>query len=109
MHQPPKPARFFREGDKIAFGNTTLEVIHVPGHSPGGVALYNEDEKMLIAGDILFYGSIGRTDLPGGEHELLINGIKEKLLVLDPSTQVFPGHGPETTIGDEIKNNPFLQ
>ncbi|GET20067.1 MBL fold metallo-hydrolase [Prolixibacter denitrificans] len=109
MHQPPKPAKFFDEGDEITFGNTTLKVIHVPGHSPGGVAFHNAKEKMLIAGDILFYGSVGRTDLPGGEHEALITGIKSKLLGLDPATKVFPGHGPETTIGDEIKNNPFLQ
>lgn len=109
MHQPPKPAKFFEEGDEITFGNTTLKVIHVPGHSPGGVAFHNAKEKILIAGDILFYGSVGRTDLPGGEHEALITGIKSKLLGLDPATKVFPGHGPETTIGDEIKNNPFLQ
>jgi hydroxyacylglutathione hydrolase len=109
MHQPPKPARFFNEGDEIKFGNTQLTVIHVPGHSPGGVAFHNPEEKVLIAGDILFYGSIGRTDLPGGEHERLIRGIKEKLLILDPATQVFCGHGPDTTIGNEIENNPFLQ
>jgi len=106
--KPPLPGHFFVDGEVLSFGNSTLKVIFVPGHSPGGVAFYSEADKMLIAGDILFYGSVGRTDLPKGNHEQLITGIKEKLLVLDPDVRVYCGHGPETTIGAEKRNNPFL-
>jgi len=106
--KPPLPGHFFVDGEILSFGNSTLKVIFVPGHSPGGVAFYSEADKMLIAGDILFYGSVGRTDLPKGNHEQLITGIKEKLLVLDPDVRVYCGHGPETTIGAEKRNNPFL-
>jgi hydroxyacylglutathione hydrolase len=106
--KPPLPGHFFVDGEILSFGNSTLKVIFVPGHSPGGVAFYCEAEKMLFAGDILFYGSVGRTDLPKGNHEQLITGIKEKLLVLDPDVRVYCGHGPETTIGAEKRNNPFL-
>ncbi|MGE5448826.1 MAG: MBL fold metallo-hydrolase, partial [Bacteroidales bacterium] len=79
-----------------------------PGHSPGGVVFYNPDEKIMIAGDVLFYGSIGRTDLPGGSYERLVTNIKTKLLILPEDTTVYSGHGPETSIGFEKKNNPFL-
>jgi len=106
--KPPLPGHFFVDGEVLSFGNSTLKVIFVPGHSPGGVAFYSEADKMLIAGDILFYGSVGRTDLPKGNHEQLITGIKEKLLVLDSDVRVYCGHGPETTIGAEKRNNPFL-
>lgn len=99
---------FFREGDRITFGSSFLEVIEAPGHSPGGVVFYNPEQKILIAGDVLFYGSIGRTDLPGGSFELLTGNIKTKLLTLPEETVVYCGHGPETTIGFEKKNNPFL-
>jgi len=102
------PDAFFREGDQIAFGNSYLEVIESPGHSPGGVVFYNPEEKILIAGDVLFYGSIGRTDLPGGSYEQLTRNIRTKLLILPEETIVYCGHGPETTIGFEKKNNPFL-
>ena len=85
-----------------------MKVIYVPGHSPGGVAFYSEADKLLIAGDILFYGSVGRTDLPKGNFEQLITGITEKLMILDPDTKVYCGHGPETTIGAEKHSNPFL-
>ena len=108
MLQPPKAGRFFEDGDAIIFGNSTLKVIHVPGHSPGGVAFYSEIDSLLIAGDILFYGSVGRTDLPKGNHVQLISGILGKLMVLPKNVEVYCGHGPETTIGDEKKNNPFL-
>jgi glyoxylase-like metal-dependent hydrolase (beta-lactamase superfamily II) len=102
------PDLFFREGDRITFGNSYLQVIEVPGHSPGGVVFYNPENKILIAGDVLFYGSIGRTDLPGGSYQQLTGNIKSKLLVLPDDTTVYCGHGPETTIGFEKANNPFL-
>jgi len=108
MPKSPLPVAFFEEGDTITFGNSSLEIIFVPGHSPGSVAFYSEAEKLLIAGDIIFNGSVGRTDLPRGNHEQLITGIKEKLLILDPDTKVYCGHGPETTIGAEKSYNQFL-
>ncbi|MDX1408885.1 MAG: MBL fold metallo-hydrolase, partial [Saprospiraceae bacterium] len=80
-----------------------------PGHSPGSICLYDRQGKQLIAGDVLFQGSIGRTDLPGGDYDTLIGSITDKLLVLDDEVTVFPGHGPTTTIGAERKTNPFLQ
>jgi hydroxyacylglutathione hydrolase len=108
MPKPSLPGRFIEEGEVMTFGNSTLKIIFVPGHSPGSVAFYSEVDQLLIAGDILFRGSVGRTDLPGGNHQQLISGIIEKLMVLDPKVKVFCGHGPETTIGAEIKSNPFL-
>jgi len=108
MSTPPPPGSYFEDGDIIPFGKSSLRVIYVPGHSPGGVAFYSEADKMLIAGDILFYGSVGRTDLPKGNHGQLISGILGKLMVLDPETKVWCGHGPETTIGAEKRSNPFL-
>lgn len=98
-----------KEGDIIHVGDGELMVIHVPGHSPGGIALYDEKDGFLIAGDILFQGSVGRADLPGGNMDQLINGIKSKLLILPDNTVVFPGHGPSTTIGDERARNPYLR
>lgn len=102
----PAPTRELSGGETIELGNLSLQVIHTPGHSPGGVCLYVNDT--LLVGDTLFAGSIGRTDLPGGDHQLLINGIKEKLLPLPEATKVYPGHGPMTTIGQEKQYNPFL-
>lgn len=99
---------FINEGDTIHFGNSGLEVIHVPGHSPGHVVFYSRIDHILIAGDVLFYGSIGRTDLPGGDYQTLIDGIKTKLFALPDDTKVYCGHGPETTIGFEKRTNPFL-
>lgn len=96
------------EGDEIRFGNSVLTTIHVPGHSPGHVVFYSEADMLLIAGDVLFYGSIGRTDLPGGNYEQLVGNIRQKLLVLPRDIKVYSGHGPETTIGFEKDNNPFL-
>ncbi|HMT67829.1 MAG TPA: MBL fold metallo-hydrolase, partial [Bacteroidales bacterium] len=86
----------------------TLTVIAVPGHSPGGVAFYSEADAVVFTGDALFAGSIGRSDLPGGDHEQLIENIRERLFVLPPDTVVYPGHGPETTIREEMKHNPFF-
>jgi glyoxylase-like metal-dependent hydrolase (beta-lactamase superfamily II) len=97
------------EGDILSFGNTVLSIIHVPGHSQGSICFYNEKDKIIITGDVLFRGSIGRTDLPGGDYDTLISGIKNKLLKLPSETSVFPGHGPSSTIGDENSTNPFLQ
>jgi glyoxylase-like metal-dependent hydrolase (beta-lactamase superfamily II) len=109
MENPPLPGRYIEEGELISFGSTKLQVIFVPGHAPGHVAFYCEADKILIGGDILFRGSVGRTDLPRGNHEELIAGIKEKLMILDPQIIVYCGHGAETTIGAELQQNPFLR
>ncbi len=100
--------KHFQEGDSITFGNSTLEILHVPGHSPGHVVFHNAEQKILFAGDVLFNGSIGRTDLERGNHATLIKGIQEKLLILPEETVVYCGHGPTTTIGNEKRYNPFL-
>ncbi len=105
----PDPARFIEEGDRIRLGSDDLRVLFVPGHSPGHVALHAEAERFVIAGDALFQGSIGRTDLPGGDYDTLIRSIKEQLLVLDDDVVVHSGHGPDTTIGRERRMNPFLR
>lgn len=99
---------FLSETEEVKFGNTILKVLHVPGHSPGHVCLYNAEAGVLVAGDVLFYGSIGRTDLPGGDYQTLISNIKNKLFPLPDETVVYSGHGPETKIGFEKRTNPFL-
>lgn len=99
---------FLKEGDIILLGEDSLKVIETPGHSPGSICFYCEKQKFVIGGDVLFYQSIGRTDLPGGSHESLIKNIQEKLFVLPHDVKVYSGHGPATTIGDEIKYNPYL-
>ena len=106
--EPQNLGGYLDEKDKICFGNTILQIIHVPGHSAGHLCFYNEKEKALFSGDVLFAGSIGRTDLPGGNFEQLISGIKEKLLNLPDETVVFCGHGENTTIKNEKLHNPFL-
>lgn len=98
---------FFDEGDKVTFGNSSLEILFVPGHAPGHVVLFNREQNICIGGDVLFRESIGRTDLPGGNHEQLINGIHEKIFKLDDQMVVYPGHGPTTTVGHEKIYNPF--
>ena len=108
MYPVKNPDALITNEVNFSFGNSEFQVFHIPGHSPGHIVLYHAETKQLIAGDVLFYGSIGRTDLPGGNHELLISGIKEKLFELPDDVQVFCGHGPETTIGFEKKTNPFL-
>ena len=100
---------FLKEGDKIKIGQDELVVIEAPGHSPGHICFYCAKQHFLIGGDVLFNRSIGRTDLPGGNHEQLIKNIKEKLLVLPDETIVYSGHGPATTIGEEKRENPYLQ
>jgi hydroxyacylglutathione hydrolase len=97
------------EGDEIDQTGIKLRVIHTPGHTPGGICLYAEQDGVIFVGDTLFAGSIGRTDFPGGDMSLLIEGIKQKLFALPDKTVVYPGHGPQTTIGREKTGNPFLQ
>ena len=104
----PNPAIFLEEGDIIEFGNSTLQILFTPGHSPGSISFYNNEQKIILVGDVLFYGSIGRTDIPGGNHETLINSINTKLLRLEDDYKVYSGHGQPTTIGFERNNNPFL-
>ena len=104
----PLPDEYMDEGDKITFGKTELEVLFTPGHSPGEVCLFCRKDKILIAGDVLFQMSIGRTDLPGGDYNTLVTSIREKLFPLGDDVKVYPGHGPETNIGFEKLRNPFL-
>lgn len=99
---------FLEEGDKIKLGDDELEIFHIPGHSPGSICFYHAGQGFLISGDTLFKNSIGRTDLPGGNHQDLITNIKEKLFSLPENVAVYPGHGPATTIGEEKISNPFL-
>ena len=99
---------FLKEGDKIVFNKDELTVIEAPGHSPGHICFYCKAQNFLIGGDVLFNRSIGRTDLPGGNHGQLIKNIKEKLMVLPDETVVYSGHGPATTIGEEKRENPYL-
>jgi glyoxylase-like metal-dependent hydrolase (beta-lactamase superfamily II) len=107
---PPPPAdRWLSEGDVITVGNLSLEVLYTPGHAPGHVCFYLAAENVLFDGDVLFQGSIGRTDLPGGDYQQLLQNIRQKLLVLPDETLVLSGHGPATTIGRERLSNPFLR
>ena len=99
---------YLQEGDVVSFGRTQLEVLHVPGHSPGSICFYCRAENVIFVGDVLFAGSIGRTDLPKGNYAELIAGIQRKLMVLPDETIVYSGHGPATTIGNERVNNPYL-
>jgi glyoxylase-like metal-dependent hydrolase (beta-lactamase superfamily II) len=102
----PPADRLLKEGEKVKVGGMLFEVIHTPGHTSGGISLVRE--ALVFSGDTLFAGSIGRTDFPGGSLELLLHSIRTKLLPLPLTTTVLPGHGPNTTIGDERKCNPFL-
>ncbi|PLX21299.1 MAG: MBL fold hydrolase [Marinilabiliales bacterium] len=108
IQEPPVPNRFVIEDDIIEFGVSKLSVKHVPGHSPGSIALYCENDQFVIVGDVLFSGSIGRTDLPGGDYDTLISSIKQKLFSLDDEVIVYSGHGESTTVGREKKTNPFF-
>ena len=103
------PTRWLNEGDVLKVGRYAFDVLHVPGHTPGHVVFYCKDAELLIAGDVLFYESVGRTDFPRGNHADLIRHIRSKLLVLPETTQVVSGHGRTTTIGHEKRHNPFLQ
>jgi hydroxyacylglutathione hydrolase len=104
----PLPDVLLPESGSISFGNTTLQLIFAPGHSPASLCFYDEADNLLIGGDVLFRGSIGRADLPGGNYDQLISSIEEKLFTLPDTCMVYPGHGPETIIGIEKKHNPFF-
>lgn len=106
---PTEPQIHLAEGDRVIFGNTTLECLHVPGHSPGSLCFYSRQDGTLFSGDVLFQGSIGRADLMQGNFDKLIEGISSKLLVLPSTTMVYPGHGAPTTIGMEKQDNPFFR
>lgn len=105
----PKIGKYLKENDVIAFGNQRFVIFEIPGHSPGSIVFYNEEAGCVFVGDVLFRGSVGRTDLPGGSHEQLIEGIRKKLLNLPGDTIVYSGHGPLTTIREEMKTNYYLQ
>jgi len=105
----PYPKHFLEEGDILKFGHSSLEILFTPGHAPGHICLLNKSAGFIISGDVLFNGSIGRTDLPGGDFDTLIKNIKTKLFCLDNNTIVYCGHGNPTTIGKEKATNPFLK
>jgi len=104
---PPPPDRLLKDGDSIDIGDLHFSVLHTPGHTPGGICLLGEG--VVFSGDTLFNSSVGRTDLPGGSYEKLMGSIQTKLMMLPDDTIVYPGHGPDTTIGAERRGNPFLQ
>lgn len=108
---PPAPLakQFLEEGDEIRFGNSVLKVFYTPGHAEGSICLYSEKNGFVITGDVLFKETIGRTDLPSGDFEQLMKSIQTKLFTLPEETIVYPGHGPETNIGYEKVNNPFIR
>lgn len=106
VENSPAPDRFLEEGDSVTVGSVELKVVYVPGHAPGHIALVGDG--FVIVGDVLFAGSIGRTDLPGGDYDVLMASIKNHLLTLPDETVVYSGHGPSTTIGTERSTNPFI-
>lgn len=106
--QPLEIDKFVADGDEFTLGSETINVIHTPGHTQGGVCYYLPQSQMLFTGDTLFCGSIGRTDLPGGNHQQLINAVTSKIITLPPNTIVYPGHGPSTTIEREATANPYI-
>lgn len=108
MTPSPTPDYYLNEGETVELGEVSFKLLFCPGHSPGSLCFYNATENYLIAGDVLFQRSIGRTDLPLGDHDTLIDSIKNKLMLLPDETVVYPGHGPATTIGEERRENPFL-
>ena len=104
----PPFGKILDDGETVTFGHQKFTVIYTPGHTPGGVCYYNEKEKVLLSGDSLFQGSIGRTDFPGGNGRDLIASLSQRVLTLPDDVTVLPGHGPQTTIGDEKRNNPYF-
>lgn len=108
LERPPAPETSLEDGGTVRFGKAVWQVLHTPGHSPGSVSFYDEANGFVIGGDVLFQGSIGRTDLWGGSMETLLRSIRTKLLTLPDETVVYAGHGPSTTIGQERRTNPFL-
>jgi glyoxylase-like metal-dependent hydrolase (beta-lactamase superfamily II) len=105
----PSTARFLIDKEKITFGTSALEVLYTPGHADGSVCFYNKEQGFMITGDVLFRDTIGRTDLPTGDFDLLMKSIRERIFTLPDSTLIYPGHGPETTVGYEKQNNPFIR
>jgi hydroxyacylglutathione hydrolase len=108
MENPPEPSGFITDGQGITFGSSELIALHVPGHTAGSLAFYSKKDNCVFAGDALFEGSIGRTDLPGGDFDTLIRSIRSKLFVLPASTVVYPGHGNKTSVEKEMKSNPYF-
>ncbi|MDR0729637.1 MAG: MBL fold metallo-hydrolase [Prevotellaceae bacterium] len=106
--QPPTAGILLTEDEPVRFGHAQLQVLHTPGHTPGGICLYAADAGFVLSGDTLFAGSIGRTDLPGGHYDTLLHSIRTKLMTLPDVVNVLPGHGPATTIGEERRHNPFI-
>ena len=106
--RPFTPTRWLNDGDVVTVGNLELKVLHTPGHTPGHVCFFSDGARLAIVGDVLFKQSIGRTDFPKGDHATLIASIKEKLFPLGEDVQFIPGHGPTSTFGDEMRNNPFV-
>lgn len=107
--RPVTPDRWLDEGDAVTVGGLAFDILHCPGHSPGSVVFVSRDARFALVGDVVFKGSVGRTDLPGGNHEQLIHAIKEKVLPLGDDVAFIPGHGPTSTLGAERVSNPFLQ
>jgi len=103
------PTRWLREGDEVSIGNQLLRVHHCPGHTPGHVIFFHPLDRVAIVGDVIFQGSVGRTDFPRGDHETLLNSIRERIWPLGDEVTLLPGHGPTTTVGEERAYNPFLQ
>lgn len=108
LAEPPGPDRVVEAGDRLAFGDWAFQVRYVPGHAPGHVLFWEEERGVAFTGDVVFRGSIGRTDLPGGDFQLLMASIREEVLTLPGETRLYTGHGPVTTVGDERTGNPFL-
>ena len=102
------PDRWLEQNDSVSFGDVELKVLHCPGHTPGHVVFYHSESQLAVVGDVLFQGSIGRTDFPRGNHDQLIQSIKDNLLILDDDVRFIPGHGPMSTIGQEKRSNPFV-
>ena len=109
LEASPEPKNYLKGGDTVKFGNTSFNVLFTPGHSPGSLSFYNAAEKIVISGDVLFQGSVGRFDLPGADGKILYKTLTEIIMALPDDVKVYSGHGPETFIGVERRNNPFLQ
>ncbi|MSR64152.1 MAG: MBL fold metallo-hydrolase [Verrucomicrobiae bacterium] len=107
--EPTKPSGYLNEGDNLKLGNWTFGILHCPGHCPGSIVLYERSAKLAIVGDVIFAGSVGRTDLPGCSWEQLRESIEKNILTLPDDVKLLPGHGPATTVGQERKTNPFLR
>lgn len=105
----PEPKTFITEGDMVKFGGSAFEVIFTPGHSPGSISFYSAADKLVISGDVLFYMSVGRFDIPDADGDVLMDTLKNKMMKLPDDVKVYSGHGPETTIGFERYNNPFIR